>query len=105
MVQNILPKHVNCIFVRQPLVCAVLLADGLIVGDVPITKQLVDVHNQTLGSVLAVQDVQRELTRQYGAVAGTTLNDRLTQVLTWLKTPLPKSHHLPWRWRGVYVYT
>lgn len=84
VVQNILPKHVNCIFVRQPLVlvCAVLLADDLIVADVPITKQLVDVHNQTLGSVLAVQDVPRELTRQYGAVAFTTLKDRLTQVPT-----------------------
>jgi UTP--glucose-1-phosphate uridylyltransferase len=89
IVQNILPKHVNCIFVRQAValglghavLCArpavgdepfaVLLADDLMVGAVPITKQLVDVHAQTLGSVLAVQEVPREQTRLYGVVAAT----------------------------------
>jgi UTP--glucose-1-phosphate uridylyltransferase len=96
IVQNILPKHVNCIFVRQPValglghavLCArpavgdepfaVLLADDLMVGEVSITKQLVDVYDQTQGSVLAVQDVPREQTRQYGVVAGNPLSERLT---------------------------
>jgi UTP--glucose-1-phosphate uridylyltransferase len=57
---------------------AVLLADDLMVGEVSITKQLVDVYDQTQGSVLAVQDVPREQTRQYGVVAGNPLSERLT---------------------------
>ena len=123
IVQNILPKHVNCIFVRQPIalglghavLCArpavgdepfaVLLADDLMVGEVPITKQLVDVHAQTLGSVLAVQDVPREQTRQYGVVAGNSLSDRLTQVTHMVEKPAPEVAPSTLAVAGRYVLT
>lgn len=105
MVRNILPKHVNCIFVRQPValglghavLCAqpvvgnhpfvVLLADDLMVGPTPITQQLVHVHQQYGGSVLAVQDVPRAQTRSYGIVAGPSLDERLSQVTHIVEKP------------------
>ena len=123
IVQNILPKHVNCIFVRQPValglghavLCArpavgdepfaVLLADDLMVGEVPITKQLVDVYAQTQGSVLAVQDVPREQTRQYGVVAGSTLSERLTQVTHMVEKPAPEDAPSTLAVAGRYVLT
>ena len=108
IVQNILPSHMNCIFVRQPValglghavLCArpvigdepfaVLLADDLMVAPTPITAQLIDVHMETGGSVLAVQDVPPEQTRQYGIVAGQRLSERLTQVKQMVEKPLPE---------------
>jgi UTP--glucose-1-phosphate uridylyltransferase len=108
VVQNILPSHVNCIFVRQPValglghavLCArpvigdepfaVLLADDLMVASTPITAQLIDVYMQTGASVLAVQDVPREQTCQYGIVAGQKRSERLTQVIQMIEKPLPE---------------
>ena len=107
-VQNILPSHVNCIFVRQPVALglghavlyarpvigdepfAVLLADDLMVASTPITAQLIDVYMQTGASVLAVQDVPREQTHQYGIVAGQKRSERLTQVTQMIEKPLPE---------------
>jgi UTP--glucose-1-phosphate uridylyltransferase len=108
VVQNIIPSHVNCIFVRQPValglghavLCArpvigeepfaVLLADDLMVSPKPITAQLIDVYMEGGGSVLAVQDVPREQTRQYGIVAGQKLTERLTRVTQMIEKPLPE---------------
>ncbi len=92
VVQNILPKHVNCIFVRQPvdlgLGHAVLCARPA-VGEVPITKQLVDVHAQTLGSVLA----------------GKSLSDRLTEVTHMVEKPAPEVAPSTLAVAGRYVLT
>ena len=107
MVRHILPKHVNCIFVRQPValglghavLCAapvvgnqpfaVLLADDLMLGPTPITQQLIDVHQQTGGSVMSVQDVPRAQTGSYGIVAGPQLSERLSQVTQMIEKPAP----------------
>lgn len=107
MVRNILPRHVNCIFVRQPValglghavLCAqpvvgdhpfaVLLADDLMVGPTPITQQLMRVHQEHGGSVLAVQDVPRSQVQSYGIVSGTTLNDRLSRITQIVEKPAP----------------
>ena len=45
---------------------AVLLADDLVQSKTPCLKQMVDVHAQTGGSVVAVMDVPREQTKRYG---------------------------------------
>ena len=111
MVRNILPPHVNCIFVRQPtalglghaVLCAqpvvgneafaVLLADDLMVGPTPITQQLISVHQQHGGSVMAVQDVPRSQTSSYGIVAGPVVGERLSQVTHMVEKPAP--HEAP----------
>lgn len=84
---NTVPKHVNCIYIRQsePLglghavLCAapvvndepfaVLLADDLIDGDPPIMKQMTDVFTRFGRSVLGVQQVPRAQTGSYGIVS------------------------------------
>ena len=91
MVREVIPKHVNCIFIRQPealglghaVLCAqpvvqnepfaVILADDLIDGEPPIMKQMVDIAERHHCSVLGVQDVPRSHTRQYGIVSATNL--------------------------------
>ncbi len=85
-VRNLLPPGVSCAYVRQaealglghailcaePLVgdepFAVLLADDLIDARVSVLQQMVEVYGRTGASVLGVQQVPREQTRQYGIV-------------------------------------
>jgi UTP--glucose-1-phosphate uridylyltransferase len=85
-VQDIVPKHVSCIYVRQTealglghaILCArpvvgnapfaVILADDLIDGNPPVMKQMVDVYARERCSLLAVQTVAREETPSYGIV-------------------------------------
>jgi len=85
-VQDIVPKHVSCIYVRQTealglghaILCArpvvgnapfaVILADDLIDGNPPVMKQMVDVYARERCSLLAVQTVAREETSSYGIV-------------------------------------
>ena len=87
LLQDTVPKGINCIYIRQsePLglghavLCAapvvgdepfaVLLADDLIDGEVPIMRQMVSVFEEQQCSLLGVQQVPREHTRQYGIVS------------------------------------
>lgn len=123
VVQNILPSHVNCIFVRQPValglghavLCArpavgdepfaVLLADDLMVGPTPITQQLIRNYWDTHSSVLAVQDVPLEQTRQYGIVAGPLISDRLSQVTHMVEKPQPDKAPSTLAVAGRYILT
>ncbi len=84
---NTVPKHVNCIYIRQsePLglghavLCAapvvndepfaVLLADDLIDGEPPILKQMTDIFDRFGRSILGVQHVPRSQTASYGIVS------------------------------------
>jgi UTP--glucose-1-phosphate uridylyltransferase len=86
LVQGIIPKHINCIYIRQaePLglghavLCAepvvndepfaVILADDLIDGEPPVLSQMAQVYAQRQCSLLGVEEVPREHTRQYGIV-------------------------------------
>ena len=86
LVQGIIPKHINCIYIRQPealglghaVLCAepvvhdeafaIILADDLIDAEPPVLKQMTQVYEQYQCSVLGVDEVPREHTRQYGIV-------------------------------------
>jgi UTP--glucose-1-phosphate uridylyltransferase len=123
VVQNIMPRNVNCIFVRQPVamglghavLCArpavgdepfaVLLADDLMVGPTPITQQLISTYWDTACSVLAVQDVPREQARQYGIVAGPVISGRLSQVTEMDEKPHPDQAPSTLAVAGRYVLT
>jgi len=97
IVRNTVPRSANCIFIRQTealglghaVLCAlpvvgyepfaVLLADDLMdtaPGTQGVLEQMVRVFDVKQASVLAVQDVPREETRQYGIV-GTKLDSAL----------------------------
>src|SRR5215213_1290517 len=86
-VRGLLPDGVSCAYIRQAealglghaVLCArhlvgdepfaVILADDLIDAEVPVMKQMAQVHAKNGGSVIAVQNVPREDTASYGIVS------------------------------------
>ena len=123
LVRNILPKNVNCIYIRQaePLglghavLCAkpvigdepfaVLLADDLLDGEPPVLKQMVDTYDYYRCSVLGVQDVPREDTRSYGIVAARPVAERIEQVSAIVEKPKPEEAPSTLAVVGRYVLT
>lgn len=100
MVQNILPKGVSCVYVRQPEQlglghavlcakdavgddpCAVLLADDLIDGNKSCLQQMLAIYEQTGNSILAVQEVEPSETEKYGVVElDKTDPERITNII------------------------
>jgi len=109
-VRNVIPKNVNCIYIRQssPLglghavLCArpvvgnepfaVLLADDFMdtaPGEKPVLAQMTDVYTYERSSLLAVQDVPRENTRQYGIVSASAYRPGLELVSGIVEKPQP----------------
>ena len=107
-VQNLLPKHINCIYIRQSealglghaVLCArpvvgdeafaVLLADDLLDNDPPVMKQMTDIYDYYRCSVLGVLDVPREDTASYGIVKSSTVADRVERVEAIVEKPQPE---------------
>jgi UTP--glucose-1-phosphate uridylyltransferase len=126
MVQNILPKHINCIFVRQPValglghavLCArpvvgnepfaVILADDLMVaseGQPNVTAQLIGAYQRTGGSILAVQHVPREQTGSYGIVCTESNTSNLSRITAIVEKPDPSVSPSTLAVAGRYVLT
>ena len=110
MVRTVVPKNITCIYIRQsaPLglghavLCArpvvgnepfaVLLADDFMDTDAgvrPVLAQMTDVYEYERCSVLAVQDVPREHTRQYGIVSAAPYRANLELVSGIVEKPQP----------------
>lgn len=122
-VQDVIPKHVNCIFIRQSealglghaVLCAqpvvqdepfaVILADDLIDGEPSAIKQMVDVYERHQCSVLGVQDVPREQTGQYGIVSATYLEPGVEQVNGLVEKPRPEDAPTTLAVVGRYILT
>ncbi len=123
VVQSVVPKNVNCIYIRQaqPLglghavLCAkpviqdepfaVILADDLIDGEPPIVRQMVDVFAQYQCSILGVQDVPREHTKQYGIVSSTNLDKDIEKVHGIVEKPAPEDAPSTLAVVGRYILT
>src|SRR6266481_2490891 len=69
---------------------AVVLADDLILADVPCLKQMVDVYRQTGGNVVAIMDVPREHTARYGVLDVAADDGRLATVRGLVEKPAPE---------------
>jgi UTP--glucose-1-phosphate uridylyltransferase len=122
-VRNILPKNINCIYIRQAealglghaVLCAkpvvgdepfaVLLADDLLDGEPPVMRQMVDVFGYYHCSVLGAQDVPRADTKSYGIVASRPLADRVEQVSAIVEKPNPEDAPSTLAVVGRYVLT
>ncbi|MVW73508.1 MULTISPECIES: UTP--glucose-1-phosphate uridylyltransferase GalU [unclassified Bordetella] len=107
LVRNILPGHVNCVYIRQPAPLglghavltaaaavgrepfAVLLADDLIDAETPALTQLIQAAYAQDASVVGVQDVPREDTNKYGIVAAEPIDDRSALVSHIVEKPSP----------------
>jgi UTP--glucose-1-phosphate uridylyltransferase len=123
IVQNIVPKNVNCIYIRQtqalglghavrlamPVVndeaFAVILADDLLDGKTPIMKQMVDAYDYYRCSLLGVENVPADQTKSYGIVATTPLNKNIEQVSAIVEKPEPKDAPSTLAVVGRYILT
>jgi UTP--glucose-1-phosphate uridylyltransferase len=108
IVRNVLPSHVRAVFVTQAqalglghaVLCAkpvvgdepfaVLLPDDLIWNDGPgALKQMIDLAGEQRSSVVAVQDVPREQTGNYGIVATEAFEGRHGRMRAIVEKPKP----------------
>jgi len=108
LVQNVLPEHVDCIFLRQPealglghaVLCAksvvgnepfaIILADDLIRNDAKgVVAQMAEVYERTGASVLCVQEVPPSETDKYGIVATEQQADGSLRVMSMVEKPKP----------------
>jgi len=123
IVQEVVPKHINCIYIRQaeplglghavlcahPIVqdepFAVILTDDLMEGEPAIMKQMVDVFERHQCSVLAVQDVPRNQTKQYGIVSVTHIEPNVERVNAIVEKPTPEEAPSTLAVVGRYILT
>ncbi|NVE00948.1 UTP--glucose-1-phosphate uridylyltransferase GalU [Massilia sp. BJB1822] len=111
VVRNVIPRDVNCIYIRQsePLglghavLCArpiigrepfaVLLADDFMdtaPGVKPVLAQMTETYTYERASLLAVQEVPRADTRQYGIVSAEAYRPNIDLVSTIVEKPHPE---------------
>jgi UTP--glucose-1-phosphate uridylyltransferase len=109
IVQNILPSHVSCIYLRQAealglghaVLCAkpvvgdeafaVLLADDLIKGDGKgAVEQMAEMHERFGCSILCVEEVPRDETNKYGIVKTEAGPDGELRVSSIVEKPAPE---------------
>jgi UTP--glucose-1-phosphate uridylyltransferase len=125
IVQDTIPKGVNCIFVRQPealglghaVLCAapvigdepfaVILADDLIDanGAGSVIGQMCEVYNYHRCSVLGVMDVPREMTGQYGIVSTDGVEGDVLRTTGIVEKPKPADAPTTLAVIGRYVLT
>lgn len=112
LVRNVIPKNINCIYIRQPaalglghaILCArpvigdeafaILLADDLMdveEGKPSVIAKMVELYEYENASVIAVQEVPREATNQYGIVSVTPYKDGLHRIRGIVEKPLPEN--------------
>ena len=110
VLRNAIPKNINCIYIRQhaPLglghavLCArpvignepfaVMLADDLMdvdAGKMSVLAQMTDLYTNEGASILAVQEVPRVDTKQYGIVSVSPHKPKLERVNSIVEKPAP----------------
>jgi UTP--glucose-1-phosphate uridylyltransferase len=123
LVQSIIPKSVNCIYIRQPealglghaVLCAqpavndetfaVILADDLIDARPPVLEQMTEVFERHQSPVLAVQRILREHSAQYGMVRTEPLTTGIERVLGIVEKPKPEAAPSDLAVVGRYILT
>jgi UTP--glucose-1-phosphate uridylyltransferase len=126
LVRNVIPKNITCIYIRQsePLglghavLCAkpvvgdepfaVLLADDFMdvePGTQPVLAQMTDIFQREESSMLAVQDVPRAETKQYGIVSVTPYQPNLERVDSIVEKPAPENAPSTLAVVGRYILT
>ena len=70
---------------------AVLLADDLVLSDRPCLAQMVEVHAETGGNVVAVMDVPRAQTSRYGVLDVVSDDGRLAKAQGLVEKPKPEA--------------
>ncbi len=66
---------------------AVLLGDDIIHSEVPVLRQLIECYEQYPGTVVGVQEVQRESVSKYGIVKPDLIEDKIFRALDLVEKP------------------
>lgn len=126
IVRSVIPGNINCVYIRQStalglghaVLCArhvvgnepfaVILADDLMdvhPNQKGVTAQMVDLYAQEGSSIIAVQDVPREFTSQYGIVSSTAYKIKLERMHDIVEKPTPEDAPSTLAVAGRYVLT
>jgi len=87
---------------------AVLLGDTILDSntDVPVMRQIMDVYDKHQSSVVALEEVPRELTHRYGVMGGEAIGSNgLHKVNQWIEKPKPEDAPSNLVIAGRYVFT
>jgi UTP--glucose-1-phosphate uridylyltransferase len=70
---------------------AVMLGDDIVDAEVPCIGQMMAVYERRGNPVIALQEVPRAETRQYGIVAGEKVEDRVVRITDMVEKPAPEN--------------
>jgi UTP--glucose-1-phosphate uridylyltransferase len=122
-VRSVKPAGVKCIYVRQAealglghaILCAehlindepfaVILADDLIDAQVPVLRQMTEVHARYGGNVIGVETIAPAQCRSYGVVAGAEVGHGLHRLHSIVEKPAPEDAPSDLGVVGRYVLT
>lgn len=126
IVRSVIPQNINCIYIRQPaalglghaVLCArpvigndpfaVLLADDLMDAEPnqpSVIAQMTRLYEEEGVSIIAVQEVLREFTNQYGIVSSSAYKHGLERVLGIVEKPAPAVAPSTLAVAGRYVFS
>ena len=106
---QIKPEHVQCFYVRQAealglghaVLCAerlvqdepfaVILADDLLYAEVPVMRQMTEMHGHYGCSIIGVEAIQPQQSSAYGVISGTPIAERILKLDGIIEKPLPES--------------
>ena len=109
LLRSVKPKNIQCFYVRQAealglghaVLCAerlvmdnpfaVILADDLLDGDVPIMRQMTQLYAEHGHSILGVETISPAQSRSYGVVAGEPFGERLLKLNAIVEKPKPEN--------------
>lgn len=123
VLRKIKPDNVECFYVRQSqalglghaVLCAermvndqpfaVILADDLLDGRVPVMRQMTELYARHGHSVIGVETIAREKSRSYGVIAGAPHGDSLLKLHGIVEKPAPENAPSTLGVVGRYVLT
>ncbi len=70
---------------------AVLLGDDLVLSDVPCCRQMISLYDEVQESIVAIQRVPMEQTRNYGIVEGKSFKEKTYRVERMADKPAPRT--------------
>lgn len=121
--RGIKPDHVQCFYVRQAealglghaVLCAerligdepfaIILADDLLDAQMPVMRQMVDLHSHYGSSIIGVEAIKPEQSRSYGVVAGAPIGERLLKLNAIVEKPAPQDAPSDMGVVGRYILT
>lgn len=84
---------------------AVMLGDTIHVSEVPVVRQLMQVHARTGRTVIAAERVPREKVKDYGVLDAVRMEDRLYDIKDLVEKPRPEEAPSDLCIAGTYVLT